>query len=123
MKKGQMNSEREGKAQTVFTRDNTNRIMERAKIKKFSDIFRVLDSDGDGTISAQRIDITSIDNNLLQVLSPLFCEMEELGQTLDEDEFIEAIGRLYDSLSLPERNTILQLRQKWNNQKSKMSEE
>lgn len=47
-----MNSEREGKAQTVFTRDNTNRIMERAKIKKFSDIFRVLDSDGDGTISA-----------------------------------------------------------------------
>ena len=123
MKKGQMNSEREGKAQTVFTRDNTNRIMERAKIKKFSDIFRVLDSDGDGTISAQRIDITSIDPNLLQVLSPLFCEMEELGQTLDEDEFIEAIGRLYDSLSLPERNTILQLRQKWNNQKSKMSEE
>lgn len=118
-----MNSEREGKAQTVFTRDNTNRIMERAKIKKFSDIFRVLDSDGDGTISAQRIDITSIDHNLLQVLSPLFCEMEELGQTLDEDEFIEAIGRLYDSLSLPERNTILQLRQKWNNQKSKMSEE
>jgi len=27
--------------------------------------------------------------------------MEELGQTLDEDEFIDAAGRLYDSVPLP----------------------
>lgn len=28
-------------------------------------------------------------------------EMEELSQALDAEEFIDAAGRLYDSLSLP----------------------
>jgi hypothetical protein len=50
----------------------------------------MLDSDGDGKISAYRIDITSLDSELLQVLSPLFVEMEELGMSLDQDEFIDA---------------------------------
>jgi len=27
--------------------------------------------------------------------------MEELGQTLDEEEFIDAAGRLYESVALP----------------------
>lgn len=33
--------------------------------------------------------------------------MEELGQTLDEDEFIDAAGRLYESVPLPEKNILL----------------
>ena len=45
--------------------------------------------------------------DLLEVLTPLFCEMEELGQTLDEEEFIDAAGRLYDSVPLPQKNIIL----------------
>lgn len=78
------------------------------KIQRFSELFKKLDSDGDGQISAQRIDITGISPELLEVLTPLFCEMEELGQTLDEDEFIDAAGRLYESIPLPEKNIILQ---------------
>lgn len=66
-----------------------------------------MDSDGDGQISANRIDITKLSPELLEVLTPLFCEMEELGQTLDEDEFIDAAGRLYEAVPLPEKNIIL----------------
>jgi hypothetical protein len=32
--------------------------------------------------------------------------MEELGMTLDEEEFIDAASRLYDSVSLPEKNVL-----------------
>ena len=77
------------------------------KIQKFNELFRTLDSDGDGQISANRIDISKLSPELLEVLTPLFCEMEELGQTLDEDEFIDAAGRLYDSVPLPQKNIIL----------------
>ena len=44
---------------------------------------------------------------LLEVLSPLFMEMEELSQALDSEEFIDAVGRLYDSLALPQKNVLL----------------
>ena len=80
----------------------------------------MLDSDRNGYISSQRIDITQLNPELLEVLTPLFCEMEELGQTLDEDEFIDALSRLYDSITIPEKNIILQQKQKWDKSKSKI---
>ena len=46
--------------------------------------------------------------------------MEEMSQTLDEDEFIDAVGRLYDTLSVLDKNKILKLKDKWNANKSKM---
>ena len=48
--------------------------------------------------------------------------MEEMGQTLDEDEFIDAVGRLYDSLPLPEKNVLLQNKLRKEKSKSKMEE-
>jgi hypothetical protein len=38
---------------------------------------------------------------LLGVLEQIFAEMEELGQSLNEEEFIDATCRLYDALPLP----------------------
>lgn len=38
----------------------------------------MLDSDQDGMISANAIDITNVPSELLEVLGPLFCEMEDL---------------------------------------------
>jgi len=32
--------------------------------------------------------------------------MEELGMTLDEEEFVDAAARLYDSISLPEKKIL-----------------
>ena len=66
-----------------------------------------MDSDGDGQISAYRIDISSLEPKLLQVLSPLFVEMEELGMSLDQEEFLDAAKRLYDSVTIPERGILI----------------
>jgi len=71
------------KANTVFTNDQTNRIIEKKKAHAFGQIFAWLDSDGDGLISPMKIDISMLDTDLLEVLSPLFIELEEIGQPLD----------------------------------------
>lgn len=67
----------------------------------------MLDSDSDGQISSNAIDISSIPSELLEVLGPLFFEMEELSQALDLDEFIEAVGCLYETLSIPDKDKLL----------------
>jgi len=58
-------------------------------------------------VSANKIDISCVSPELLEVMSPLFCEMEELQQALDQEEFVDALGRLYDSISLPEKEKLL----------------
>lgn len=94
----------------MFTCASTKKIVEKKKFEAFSRIFDWLDSDKDGHISADKIDISPLSADLLEVLSPLFMEMEELSQALDADEFIDAVGRLYDSVAMPEK-TILLLKQ------------
>jgi hypothetical protein len=44
----------------------------------------MLDSDCDGQISAYKIDISNLDPQILEVITPLFVEMEDLGVTLDK---------------------------------------
>lgn len=58
-------------------------------------------------ISANAIDITNMPSDLLEVLGPLFCEMEDLCQALDMEEFVDAVGRLYDTLSMPDKDKLL----------------
>ena len=58
----------------------------------------MLDSDWDGIISAEKIDISQLPSEVLEIFTPLFWEMEDLEQTLDLEEFIDASMRLYDTL-------------------------
>jgi len=46
-------------------------------------IFTLLDSDNDGQISANLIDITQLSTEALETFAPLLCEMEEADLTLD----------------------------------------
>lgn len=63
----------------MFTSNSTKKLIERRKRESFERIFKMLDSDSDGQISANAIDISSVPSELLEVLGPLFCEMEELS--------------------------------------------
>lgn len=63
----------------VHTCGSTKKIVENRKFAAFSQIFDWLDSDKDGHISADKIDISPLSADLLEVLSPLFMEMEELS--------------------------------------------
>lgn len=74
------------------------------------DIFEVFDSDQDGIISATKIDLQTLPTEILEIFTPLLCEMEEISTTLDREEFLEASLRLYQTLNIHQKNLILQYR-------------
>ena len=47
-----------------------------------------MDSDKDGKISAQEIEIQNINTYILECFAPLLCEMEEENFVLDKETFI-----------------------------------
>jgi Ca2+-binding EF-hand superfamily protein len=62
---------------------------------RLEEIFEVLDSDVDGKISANKIDIKHLSTYALEIFAPLLCEMEEVSLELDKQTFIEAGKKLF----------------------------
>ncbi|KAM3132041.1 hypothetical protein pb186bvf_015785, partial [Paramecium bursaria] len=87
--------------------DKSNLIYEQKKRKSLEEIFYLLDSDGDGYISAQSINISQMPPDVLQILSPLLCEMEQIGANLNLNSFIDAANRLLQTLPIVDRDKIL----------------
>ena len=90
----------------IFTIDKSKSIIEELKVQHFADIFRRLDGDNDGQISSQRIELDLLEPELLGVLQQVLAELEETGHTLSEDEFIDALYRLYDALPPPHKKSL-----------------
>lgn len=53
--------------------------------KRIREIFTLIDDDGDGLISSQRIDITQLDNTIIDILTPCFYKIEEENLTLNSN--------------------------------------
>jgi hypothetical protein len=67
-KKRFIEQEKELNMKKVHTTDRSKFIIEELKIVHFADIFRRLDSDVDGQISCQKIDLSLVEPELLGVL-------------------------------------------------------
>lgn len=63
----------------------------------------------DGKINAEKINITSITPETLELISPMLCKMEDRDQTLDMKAFFEAADELYASLPPPDKIRFLDL--------------
>ena len=61
-------------------------IIIKMKFKKYKELFTLLDSDQDGLISYNKIQLTKIDENVLKNIAPI---LEELNQTKKEMNFKE----------------------------------
>ena len=94
-------------------------MLEKMKVKRFITLFQILDSNGDGLVSAQKIDISQLKPELLEIMTPLFWEMEELGQTLDWHEFVDAWKLLYSTLNICDKNKLLEINHKLVKEKKK----
>ena len=104
----------EDQLNTKYWKKSSEMLLEQMKYKRFLTLFQMLDSNGDGLISAQKIDISTLSPDVLEIMTPLFWEMEELGQTLDWEEFIDASKRLYNSfIDLKSRGIIKEVNEKW----------
>ena len=69
------------------------------KLKKYKELFTLLDSDQDGLISYNKIQLTKVNENVLKNISPI---LEELNQTKKEMNFKEFCIKL-DKLMTEER--------------------
>ena len=61
--------------------------MDNLKKTKYREIFEALDSDNDGTISANSINIRALSPKILEIIAPVLYEMEEFKFELNLDEF------------------------------------
>ena len=76
-----------------------NEIINKKKEKSFKRIFKLLDSDDDSQITPSNICTSRLPNNILKILEPIFNELKEQKESLNEKEFIFVCEHLY--LSLP----------------------
>lgn len=90
------------------------KLFEKRKQIKLKEIFDLFDSDEDGIISATNIDISRVGVQILELYTPLLCELEELNQTLNLEEFISASEKLLGTLSINEKALVLGLNKKGN---------
>ncbi|EAS00996.2 hypothetical protein TTHERM_00777060 (macronuclear) [Tetrahymena thermophila SB210] len=73
---------------------HTLKIDSLRKQKRINDIFTVLDSDADGFISSNKINVTALPPPLLKIISPILYEMEEYNFNLSYEDFIGSIQLL-----------------------------
>ncbi len=76
------------------------------KEKSFKKIFKLLDGDGDGIIKCTAINKDKLPNNILEILTPIFKEIKEDNESLNEKEFISVCNQLYKILPYEKRKII-----------------
>lgn len=92
----------------IFKSDNkSTNIIEQKLIEKLVDIFNMLDSDGDGKINSTNIDVKQLSTNVIEIISPLLCEMEQLNLEYSQEQFIENAFILYKSLNITDKNKLI----------------
>ena len=71
------------------------------------EIFDLIDDDEDGYISPQHIDITTLPNNIIDIITPVLLEIEQEQLTLDHEKFCELLEDLISTLTVEERNILV----------------
>ena len=86
--------------------ETTQEIINKKKEKCFKQIFRALDGDEDNLISSTHMNISKLPKNIYRILEPIFNELKEENETLNEVEFIFVCEQLYLSLTWNEKREL-----------------
>ncbi len=82
-------------------------IAEKVKHQWIREIFDAIDDDGDGQISSHKIDITQLENEMIDILTPALLKIENNRLTLDLEGFTNLVEDLLPSLNVREKNIIV----------------
>ena len=93
--------------QYTYTNRNSNDILKRKKENVFKQIFRLLDQDEDGFITRVYVDTRKVDKEVLEIIMPIIRKLRLEDEMMSEKDFVSACEKLYDTLMVKERNTIL----------------
>ncbi len=75
-------------------------------MKRIAWVFSELDSDQDGFISPKRVCISTISYEVLEVITPVLVEMEEMEIELNLSDFRNAIKNLHSSLNAHQKSIL-----------------
>lgn len=85
----------------------SEKILLKLHKRKLADLFEMMDSDYDGFISAQKINIADLSNQLLDILTPLLLKIEEHSLVLNFEQFTEIVLEFSKILSISDKNILL----------------
>ena len=91
----------------LLGKEDNERILQRKNNEIFSRIFKELDSDEDNYISSYLINTKRSPPEVIKVLQPLFSELNEDKQSLDEEDFIVTMNKFFEILSKEERDILI----------------
>ena len=91
----------------IYSKIESDKLINEANTKAFSNLFNELDSDQDNLITSLTINLNNIPDNVLKIIEPLLIELKEDNQTLNQDEFIKAMTKLFENISSTDRRQII----------------
>ena len=98
----------------IYSKIKSEKIINETNTKAFSNLFFILDSDQDNLITSLSININNIPENILNIIEPLLIELKEDNQTLNQDEFIKAMNKLFENISFTKRRELIKEYSKYN---------
>ena len=96
----------------VHVNEKSEEIVQQMYLKRLAWLFSQLDDNNDGVISANKICISTISEELLEIIKPVLFEMEEMKTELDFKDFKMAIQNLHQELNALERSILYNYRKK-----------
>ena len=66
-----------------------------------------MDSDSDGEISVNKINILSLDNQTIDIITPILLQIEENDLTLTLDQFLNLCEQLIHELDVTSKNYLI----------------
>ena len=100
-------SEIEQNNKNFCNKNNTNKIMDELYNKIFKKLFNELDSDHDDLITSLTINLNGISKSIIKILEPILKELKEDEQTLNCEEFILVMKRLFEDTPMLEKKKII----------------
>ncbi len=86
---------------------STDKLLENKKERSFKKIFKLLDGDEDNLIKNSAVNTNKIPKNIKEILEPIFRELKEENETLNENEFITVCEQIYKSLPYDKKNILM----------------
>jgi hypothetical protein len=92
---------------TLKIGNQSQKVFEKFRNKQYKNLFLLMDSDQDGKISADSIDLSGIDQKKLEILSPLLEHLLNSGDDIDFEAFSTHLEQLRNHLDLTNKDIIL----------------
>ena len=88
-----LKEEEEQEKKNIYNQKSKDIII-KMKFKKYKELFSKLDSDQDGLISSSKIQLTKVEKNVLQNITPILEELNQTKKEMDFKEFCLKIDKL-----------------------------